>query len=120
MLWRRRQGARDWDVEGRGGGVLDGGGNHEEHGGDGEDGRGEEEWDVEAAVERRVVQVMFTVPKEKLRVVNGEVDRLSVSDVGDAVVERGDVDGGRIEGGGVEGVADRKGMGKVEEKQREV
>jgi len=30
----------------------------------------EDEWDIERAVENRVVQVMFTVPKEKLRVVN--------------------------------------------------
>ncbi|CAG5137725.1 uncharacterized protein ALTATR162_LOCUS185 [Alternaria atra] len=33
----------------------------------------EADWDVEAAVERRVVQVMFTVPKSKLRVVNADV-----------------------------------------------
>jgi hypothetical protein len=38
----------------------------------------EEDWDVEAAVERRVVQVMFTVPKSKLRVVNADVDRNSL------------------------------------------
>jgi hypothetical protein len=40
---------------------------------------------VEAAVERRLVQVMFTVPKEKLRVVNatpGEGDGMSISDAG--------------------------------------
>ena len=40
------------------------------------------EWDVEAAVQRRVVQVMFTVPKEKLRVVNADaLSLLSKSDV---------------------------------------
>ena len=39
----------------------------------------EEEWDVESAVERRVVQVMFTVPKEKLRVVNRGPDGDGVS-----------------------------------------
>ncbi|KAF2256498.1 hypothetical protein BU26DRAFT_513311 [Trematosphaeria pertusa] len=38
----------------------------------------EEDWDVEAAVERRVVQVMFTVPKSKLRVVNADIDRSSI------------------------------------------
>jgi hypothetical protein len=38
----------------------------------------EEDWDVEAAVERRVVQVMFTVPKSKLRVVNADVDHSSL------------------------------------------
>jgi hypothetical protein len=34
----------------------------------------EEDWDIEKAIERRVVQVMFTVPKEKLRVVNTDVE----------------------------------------------
>jgi hypothetical protein len=33
----------------------------------------EDEWDVERAVQNRVVQVMFTVPKERLRVVNQDV-----------------------------------------------
>ena len=61
MFWQKRQGAKDWETD--------------------EDrpvnelavarrGEGDEDWDVESAVERRVVQVMFTVPKEKLRVVN--------------------------------------------------
>ncbi|KAI1488196.1 hypothetical protein F5X96DRAFT_96357 [Biscogniauxia mediterranea] len=31
-----------------------------------------EEWDIEKAVEKRLVQVLFTVPKERLRVVNAE------------------------------------------------
>jgi hypothetical protein len=34
----------------------------------------DDEWDIERAVENRVVQVMFTVPKERLRVVNTHVD----------------------------------------------
>ncbi|KAF7571477.1 Atrophin-1 multi-domain protein [Pyrenophora tritici-repentis] len=38
----------------------------------------EADWDVEAAVERRVVQVMFTVPKSKLRVVNADIDGCSI------------------------------------------
>ncbi|KAF2026278.1 hypothetical protein EK21DRAFT_74564 [Setomelanomma holmii] len=38
----------------------------------------EADWDVEAAVERRVVQVMFTVPRSKLRVVNADPDRNSI------------------------------------------
>ena len=62
-LWQKRQGAKDWDAEGGGDGGKLG-----EHGGPKPD---DEEWDVESAVERRVVQVMFTVPKAKLRVVNG-------------------------------------------------
>ncbi|KAF1814401.1 hypothetical protein P152DRAFT_512770 [Eremomyces bilateralis CBS 781.70] len=34
----------------------------------------EEDWDVEAAVENRVVQVMFSVPRTRLRVVNADAD----------------------------------------------
>lgn len=41
----------------------------------------EDEWDIERAVQNRVVQVMFTVPKERLRVVNQDVteDRSEVN-----------------------------------------
>jgi hypothetical protein len=35
----------------------------------------EDEWDIEKAVEQRLVQVMFTVPKERLRVVNAEIEK---------------------------------------------
>ena len=70
MLWRRRQGARDWDVEnGQASPTAPSRG-----GADAEGGEEEEEWDVESAVERRVVQVMFTVPRERLRIVNGGPD----------------------------------------------
>ena len=72
MLWQKRQGARDWDVECRPSGAEKAGG-HEPREAE------EEEWDVESAVERRVVQVMFTVPKEKLRVVNRGPDGDGVS-----------------------------------------
>ncbi|KAI0415615.1 hypothetical protein F5X98DRAFT_211400 [Xylaria grammica] len=41
----------------------------------------DEEWDIEKAVEKRLVQVMFTVPKEPLRVVNAEPDFESERDV---------------------------------------
>jgi hypothetical protein len=64
MLWRRRQGARDWDYDTPPGAVSLGESRALE----------DEDWDVESAVERRVVQVMFTVPKEKLRVVNAGPD----------------------------------------------
>ncbi|KAI1816936.1 hypothetical protein GGS20DRAFT_535448 [Poronia punctata] len=37
-------------------------------------GHEEEEWDIEKAVEKRLVQVMFTVPKERLRVVNADFE----------------------------------------------
>jgi hypothetical protein len=43
----------------------------------GEGGESDDEWDIERAVENRVVQVMFTVPKEKLRVVNQDVEEES-------------------------------------------
>lgn len=56
-------------------------------GGDEADG----EWDVEAAVQKRLVQVMFTVPKEKLRVVNvDQLSLLSKSDVDDPGEGAGD------------------------------
>lgn len=81
-LWRRKQGKSDWEdsADDSNGGrsntfnsfqsdsmrpsTIAGPSNlnHEE----------EDEWDIERAVENRVVQVMFTVPKEKLRVVNHE------------------------------------------------
>lgn len=68
MLWQKRQGAKDWDAEAdrvtRHDGTRDATASDE----------GDEEWDVESAVERRMVQVMFTVPREKLRVVNGGPD----------------------------------------------
>ncbi|KAI5868549.1 hypothetical protein GGS23DRAFT_602297 [Durotheca rogersii] len=41
----------------------------------------EEEWDIERAVETRLVQVMFTVPKEPLRVVNAEPDAESATGI---------------------------------------
>lgn len=64
-LWQARRGRRDWDVEG--GDATDG---HESD---------DEDWDVESAVERRVVQVMFTVPRGELRIINGggEVESLT-------------------------------------------
>lgn len=51
-LLRRKQGRQDW-ADGKGPAQT------------------EDDWDVERAVEQRLVQVMFTVPKERLRVVNG-------------------------------------------------
>ncbi|KAL6697326.1 hypothetical protein J3F84DRAFT_368632 [Trichoderma pleuroticola] len=52
-LLRRKQGRQDWET-GEGSGTQ------------------ENEWDIERAVENRLVQVMFTVPKERLRVVNAD------------------------------------------------
>ncbi|PHH81228.1 hypothetical protein CDD82_1242 [Ophiocordyceps australis] len=63
-LLRRKQGPQDWQ----------GPGPAEES----------DEWDVEKAAEQRLVQVMFTVPRERLRVVNGddELNRVASSDGG--------------------------------------
>ena len=58
LLTRRKQGREAWD------GDLGTRG----HGDD-------DEWDIERAVEQRLVQVMFTVPKERLRVVNAEIEK---------------------------------------------
>ncbi|KAK4125912.1 hypothetical protein N657DRAFT_662292 [Parathielavia appendiculata] len=57
---QQQQGRKEWLGEGGGGG-----------------GEEEEEWDLdlERAAEQRTVQIMFTVPKEPLRVVNAEVER---------------------------------------------
>ena len=94
MLWQKRQGAKDWDVEG--------GGQKEDAEADDHDAN-DEEWDVESAVERRVVQVMFTVPKEKLRVVNKGPDGDGESILSAEVKEAGEGD---------EDDDKRKGMGK--------
>ncbi|KAK3398285.1 hypothetical protein B0T20DRAFT_204000 [Sordaria brevicollis] len=72
-LVRRKQGREAWDSNGEGSSTRQaaGGENNEAFG---EGGQGDE-WDVEKAVEQRLVQVMFTVPKERLRVVNAEIER---------------------------------------------
>jgi len=56
-MLRRKQGREAWDSS-LGGKTGD-----------------EDEWDVERAVEQRLVQVMFTVPKERLRVVNADLEK---------------------------------------------
>ncbi|KAK0386109.1 hypothetical protein NLU13_5946 [Sarocladium strictum] len=60
-LLRRKQGKFDWD-SGDAGDGYDGA----KGGSTGE----KDDWDIERAVESRLVQVMFSVPKERLRVVN--------------------------------------------------
>jgi hypothetical protein len=75
-FWREKQGPGDWDSEMNAGAsssirrrpvpglvINDNNGALEDDYAD---------WDVETAVQQRVVQVMFTVPKEKLRVVNAD------------------------------------------------
>ncbi|KAL4930657.1 uncharacterized protein BDV17DRAFT_280614 [Aspergillus undulatus] len=87
-LFRRKQGAKDWGVGNR---VSHDAGFHsarstrDDFGLDGHrDPVSDGEWDVEGAAEGRRVQVTFTVPKEKLRVVNasaGDMDDMSVNSV---------------------------------------
>ncbi|KEY66326.1 hypothetical protein S7711_10628 [Stachybotrys chartarum IBT 7711] len=63
-LLRRKQGRHDWELTSQGGGMTTRQKNQEP----------ETDWDIERAVEQRLVQVVFTVPKERLRVVNAEPD----------------------------------------------
>ena len=48
----------------------------------------EEDWDVEGAAGNRDFQVMFTVPKSRLRVVNDDMDRASLRSASDSAVSR--------------------------------
>lgn len=47
-----------------------------------------EDWDVEDAVQRRDIQVMFTIPKSRLRVVNDDMDRASLRSASEGAVSR--------------------------------
>ena len=73
-FWMHKQGAKDWEdgeVE-RSGTVRRRSGRPQlEVDNDGPY-HDQDDWDVETAVQQRVVQVMFTVPKERLRVVNAD------------------------------------------------
>ncbi|CZR64061.1 uncharacterized protein PAC_13958 [Phialocephala subalpina] len=75
-LWRRKQGKSDWEdsannsVEASRSNTFTGELSSPGMRGGAFDQDDYDEWDIERAVENRVVQVMFTVPKEKLRVVN--------------------------------------------------
>lgn len=90
-FWHGKQGKRDWED-----GALP-----ETSGNIGPSGivrrkalpgqENEDDWDPEEAVQNRVVQVMFTVPKEKLRVVN--VDNLSLLSKSDVDFEGGENEG---------------------------
>lgn len=52
------------------------------------DAEGEGEWDVEGEGGKRDVQVMFTVPKTRLRVVNADVERASLRSASDGAISR--------------------------------
>ncbi|KAL2421870.1 hypothetical protein ABEF95_001512 [Exophiala dermatitidis] len=84
-FWQRKRGAKDWDDDEEGGNPSSSaaavrrkpvpggmGGKHNNGRHSLEDDEDDDDWDVETAVQKRVVQVMFTVPKEKLRVVNAD------------------------------------------------
>jgi hypothetical protein len=69
----------------------------------------DDEWDIERAIENRVVQVMFTVPKEKLRVVNHDFEE-----------ERSEVGSVRsMKSSGRRSVKDLFGIGEEDEKGAE-
>ncbi|KAI1409422.1 hypothetical protein F5Y13DRAFT_203607 [Hypoxylon sp. FL1857] len=97
-LLRRKSGRGDWEGleldqgnrgygKGKGKGVAGAMGEEKSAPEDEDD-----EWDIEKAVERRLVQVMFTVPREPLRVVNAEPDVESGEDV--ALVDPGEEESG--------------------------
>ncbi|EON62805.1 hypothetical protein W97_02030 [Coniosporium apollinis CBS 100218] len=103
--WRYRRGARDWDESNALGDVEDiwrrtsgdDWGSPEdrkmkEREEEREQQEAEREWDVEAAAERRVVQVTFTVPRMRLRVVNADVDGASLVSREECGVEKGEVE----------------------------
>ncbi|KAJ5583972.1 hypothetical protein N7450_006636 [Penicillium hetheringtonii] len=85
-LFRRKQGARDWNAKKRmSDGVHFSGPRSTRDdlflgapGYLGDDDTCDEDWDVEGAAQERNVQMTYTVPREKLRVVNGNAnDNLS-------------------------------------------
>ncbi|KAK5143087.1 hypothetical protein LTR04_002000 [Oleoguttula sp. CCFEE 6159] len=77
---------------------------------------GDEDWDVEAAVEKRMVQVMFTVPKTRLRVVN-DMERASLMSGDAESVKDGKEEGGRTPSGGRAGEEEHGDKTKGNEKR---
>ncbi|KAL8408208.1 hypothetical protein RB594_006849 [Gaeumannomyces avenae] len=109
-LSRRKQGREAWmdEIPGSGSGAGAGGGGRRGGGTAAHDGRAryhgigadDEDWDIERASERRLVQVMFTVPREPLRVVNAEIEKEEEVEIMDTEKEDDDDDGGADLGGG--------------------
>ncbi|EXJ86158.1 hypothetical protein A1O1_06528 [Capronia coronata CBS 617.96] len=91
-FWQGKRGAKDWDNDAPG--AIEGGSSTAVrrkpvpgftlNDTDGELEDSDDDWDVETAVQKRVVQVMFTVPKEKLRVVNADTLSLLSSNQSEA------------------------------------
>lgn len=111
LLQNRRQGPSAWDD----GGVGTSTARHGYGAGEG----WEEDWDIERAVEQRLVQVMFSVPKERLRIVNGEPDIISIEE--SVVVVDPEKDGqgenDEEEDDELSHIVEDKGFGKAEGKQ---
>ena len=87
-LWRRKQGRGDWEDSAD---FSPGMPRSNTFTGEAPNmgmGEDDDEWDIERAVENRVVQVMFTVPKERLRVVNHSVED-DGSDIGSLRSKKG-------------------------------
>ncbi len=82
-FWRGKRGAKDWQTEddAKDSALASNTGTIRRKPLPGQ--ARDEDWDVETAVNSRVVQVMFTVPKEKLRVVNADALSLLSSDRSD-------------------------------------
>ncbi len=156
-FWKGKKGARDWDAEqisssAAGPSSTTGGmkaatrtvvrrkpvpGQTQPSLPSGADVGGDEaegEWDVEAAVQKRLVQVMFTVPKEKLRVVNADqlslLSKSDVDDPGEGVGEKKDegdnskrvstvVEEGESESPTRDGMAELDGRWKGKEREKE-
>lgn len=130
-MWRRKQGKSDWDDSAQDtlrppSSVM---GHHHRVSNtstnEGSMGRiydeEDEDWDIEQAVQNRVVQVMFTVPKEKLRVVNHDV-REDLSEVNSLRSKKGSGKSLELVETVMEGAVeiDRKGKGREREAEREI
>ncbi|KAK4460950.1 hypothetical protein QBC42DRAFT_271297 [Cladorrhinum samala] len=111
LLQRRKQGKEAWTGDGQGWND------------------GDDDWDVERAVEQRLVQVMFTVPKERLRVVNAEIESMQEEQSGilvnpgdesdDSTISRASsVKGGNEKSGGDAGGIGGSGGGNASERLR--
>lgn len=87
LLTKRKQGREAWEAHLLGIEPPPAGGSADGNGGE------EGEWDVEKAVEQRLVQVMFTVPKERLRVVNAEIEPSLRDEEGVNAVEKINMEG---------------------------
>ncbi|GAB1195379.1 hypothetical protein APSETT444_004638 [Aspergillus pseudonomiae] len=87
-LFRRKQGAKDWGAGNIVSRELTGRMTRDDFGLDGVLDLDDDDWDVEGAAENRRVQVTFTVPKEKLRVVNATAN--DMDNISEASISRSD------------------------------